>query len=122
MRRLMTLDLTIDGGYLIDSALNQMTDDGCLLVPARSTEKNEPDNPPSGRPQTKSRWQRLCEEIELRDRWQAFCERMVRADEMRCASNTPKPVINTWFSERLPCATDFLTHDGRSECLLPTTP
>jgi hypothetical protein len=123
VRRLMTPDLAIDGGYLIDSALNQMTDDGCPVVPDRSTEQIEPDNPPSGRPpQTKTRWQRLCEVVELRDRWRTFCERMVRSDEMRCACNTPKPVVNSWFSDRLPCATDFLTPDGRSNFLLPTGP
>ena len=33
MRRFMTRDPTADGGYPLDSDLDQMTDDGCPLVP-----------------------------------------------------------------------------------------
>lgn len=81
MRRYMTLDQTADGGYPIARDLCKMTDDGCPLVSSLLSDQDKRENVASAQPwQTKTRWQRLGEEIELRDLWRGLCERMVQSD------------------------------------------
>jgi hypothetical protein len=90
---LTTLSPLPDGGYPVDSDLDQMTDDGCPLTPdpARWSDpewRDDPtdgerppaptDDPPTPAQPSDSRWQRLRDETELRVRWRAVCARLAR--------------------------------------------